>query len=153
MQLALAILLHNIPEGMAVAIPLYASTGSIMQVLWWTLVNGLAEPAGVLMGGLLLAPYLDQYILSRCLALVAGIMFCISIHELYPVSIKYCGKDLASFSLMLGMFICWAALQTVDFYFEDGHGHGHEHQHGHSHEHHHGHSHDHHHGHSHYHGH
>jgi ZIP family zinc transporter len=128
-------LLHNIPEGMAVGIPLYASTGSIFQVLWWTLINGLAEPAGVLMGGMVLAPYLDEYILSRCLAMVGGIMFCISIHELYPVSIKYCGKHMASASLMIGMFFCWVALESVDSYFEGidmpGHSHSHGHSHGH----------------------
>lgn len=138
-KLALAILLHNVPEGMAVGIPLYASTGSNWKVLIWTLINGLAEPFGVLFGGLALAPYLDQFILSRCLAFVAGIMFSISIHELYPVSIKYCGKSVASFSLMAGMFICWAMLEAVETYFEEGHGSHHEHSsHGHSH---HGHSH------------
>jgi ZIP family zinc transporter len=141
-KLALAILLHNVPEGMAVGIPLYASTGSTWKVLIWTMINGLAEPFGVLVGGLALAPYLDQFILSRCLAFVAGIMFCISIHELYPVSIKYCGKSLASFSLMAGMFVCWAMLEAVESYFEGGHCHDHSH-HDHSH-------HDHsHHGHSH----
>ena len=71
-KLAAAILLHNIPEGMAVGIPLYASTGSIIKVLWWTFVNGLAEPFGVVIAGLFLAPYLDSFILSRCLAAVGG---------------------------------------------------------------------------------
>jgi ZIP family zinc transporter len=131
---------------MAVAIPLYASTGNIFQVLLWTLVNGLAEPFGVIMGGALLAPYLDEYVLSRCLAIVSGIMFCISLHELYPVSIKYCGKGLASFSLFLGMFLCWGALEMVEVYFGHSHEHHpdlhhlghHDHHHGHhSHHHHH----------------
>lgn len=112
---------------MAVAIPLYASTGSIFQVLFWTFLNGLAEPAGVLLGGIALAPYLDTYILSKCLALVSGIMFCISLHELYPMAIKYSGKNLASFALFAGMAICWAALEVVEVYF--GHGHVHPHLH------------------------
>jgi zinc transporter, ZIP family len=132
----MAILLHNIPEGMAVGIPLYASTGSIFKVLLYTMINGLAEPAGVVMGGLALAPYLDHFILSRCLAFVAGIMFCISIHELYPVSIEYCGKTIASFSLMAGMFLCWIVLELVEGYFEGGHHHDHSHDH-HDHSHHH----------------
>ncbi|KAJ3318768.1 hypothetical protein HDV06_007019 [Boothiomyces sp. JEL0866] len=130
LQLALAILLHNIPEGMAVAIPLYASTGSIFQVLFWTLVNGLAEPFGVIGGGVLLAPYLNEFFLSRCLALVSGIMFCISINELFPVSIKYCGKTLATVSLFIGMLIGWASMEIVEEYFG---GHGHDH-HGHGHD-------------------
>ncbi|KAI8899168.1 ZIP zinc transporter-domain-containing protein [Globomyces pollinis-pini] len=152
-QLALAILLHNVPEGMAVAIPLFASTGSYVKVLWWTLINGLAEPAGVITVGLFLGPYLTPFILNRCLAMVSGIMFCISLHELYPVSLKYCGKTAASVSLFGGMFICWLALEAVDVYFGDIHGHSHSHgsSHVHDHGHDHGHSHHHHHDHDHHH--
>jgi zinc transporter, ZIP family len=138
---------------MAVAIPIYASTGSIFKVLWWTFINGIAEPAGVLVGASLLGPYLDEFVLSRCLASVAGIMFCISLHELYPVSIKFSGKSVASASLFIGMFICWAAMEIVETYF-GGHGHSHPDihhlDHGHSH---HSHGHDHHHDHHHGHGH
>jgi ZIP family zinc transporter len=123
-------MLHNIPEGMAVGIPLYASTGSVFQVLLWTMINGLAEPFGVLVAGTALSPYLDEYILNRCLALVGGIMFCISIHELYPVAIKYCGKGLASLSLMVGMFLCWGALESVEVYFHGIDMPGHNHHHG-----------------------
>eukprot|EP00842_Homolaphlyctis_polyrhiza_P001715 jgi/Hompol1/2544/HPOL_001775-RA len=110
-QLAVAIMLHNIPEGMAVAIPLYSATGSTFQVLWWTLVNGLAEPLGVIVGGTLLHAYLTPYLLSRCLALVGGIMLCISIHELQPTAIKYAGKVAASISFFVGMLVCFCALE------------------------------------------
>ena len=64
---------------MAVAIPLYAATHSYSQVLFWTLLNGLAEPLGVIVGGTLLHPYINHDLLHRCLALVGGIMMCISI--------------------------------------------------------------------------
>ncbi|KAG5462030.1 MAG: Zinc/iron permease [Olpidium bornovanus] len=115
LQLAVAIMLHNIPEGMAVAIPLYVATdGSVARVLGMTLVNGLAEPVGVVVGGYLLMDFLSPPVLSRCLAGVAGIMACISLHELQPTAIKYCGKDLASFALLLGMFICWVAMEGVE---------------------------------------
>lgn len=79
LQLAIGIMLHNIPEGMAVAIPLYGATRSYSKVLFWTLLNGLAEPVGVLIGGAILYPYISQALLSRCLAMVGGIMVCISI--------------------------------------------------------------------------
>ncbi|KAJ3021372.1 hypothetical protein HKX48_008689 [Thoreauomyces humboldtii] len=116
-QLAMAILLHNIPEGMAVAIPLYAATGKTTQVLWWTLLNGLAEPAGVVVGGLVLAPYLSPALLSRCLAAVGGIMVCISMHELQPTAIKYAGKATATASFFGGMFVCFGALEAVNEWF------------------------------------
>ncbi|TPX72315.1 hypothetical protein SpCBS45565_g00626 [Spizellomyces sp. 'palustris'] len=121
-QLAMAILLHNIPEGMAVAIPLYAATGKAWSALWWTLLNGLAEPIGVVVGGVLLHSYLSAELLSRCLAGVGGIMACISIHELQPTAIKYAGKGIATVSFFAGMFVCFAALEAVNEWF-GGHDH------------------------------
>jgi ZIP family zinc transporter len=50
-------MLHNIPEGMAVAIPIYVATGSSYTALYWTFINGLAEPVGVLIGGSILVFY------------------------------------------------------------------------------------------------
>ena len=79
LQLAIGIMLHNIPEGMAVAIPLYGATNSYSSVLFWTFINGLAEPAGVIIGGSILYPYLSHELLSRCLAMVGGMMMCVSI--------------------------------------------------------------------------
>ena len=124
MQLAVAIMLHNIPEGMAVAIPLYAATASYSKVLWWTFVNGLAEPLGVVLGGAVLYPYLNAAVLSKSLALVGGIMVCISMHELQPTAIQYAGKGSASFYFFVGMGICWVALEAVESYF--GHAHHHD---------------------------
>ncbi len=79
LQLAIGIMLHNIPEGMAVAIPIYGATNSYKSVLFWTFINGFAEPAGVIIGGSLLYPYLSKELLSKCLAMVGGMMMCVSI--------------------------------------------------------------------------
>ena len=55
LSLAFAILCHNIPEGMAVAIPLLCSmngqtshTGNNWFIIKWTLINGMFEPIAVL---------------------------------------------------------------------------------------------------------
>ncbi|KAJ3204133.1 hypothetical protein HK099_001257 [Clydaea vesicula] len=122
-ELAVAIMLHNVPEGMAVALPLMAATRSYSYVLWMTLLNGLAEPIGVIIGGFLLKDIMSPVILSKCLACVAGIMACISLHELQPTAIQYSGKNLATVSLFSGMFICFLALETVHSFFHDGHSH------------------------------
>ncbi|KAJ3128213.1 hypothetical protein HK098_004959 [Nowakowskiella sp. JEL0407] len=117
LQLTVAILMHNIPEGMAVAIPLWAATsGSTFQVLFWTLLNGLAEPFGVLVGASILGNRLTQQDLSRCLAAVAGVMACISLNELQPMAIKLSGKDTASISLFVGMFLCFVAIESLHHY-------------------------------------
>ncbi|KAJ1553452.1 hypothetical protein HK405_007871 [Cladochytrium tenue] len=134
LQLAVAILLHNVPEGMAVAIPLYAassgaSAGSGMstgRILFLTLLNGLAEPAGVLVGAAILSPLglLTQVNLSRCLAAVAGVMACISLHELQPTAAAYAGQVTATASLFVGMFTAFLALEAVAGTFGHAHGHG-----------------------------
>jgi hypothetical protein len=144
---------------MAVAIPLYAAKGSISHVLFMTLLNGLAEPIGVLIGAALLGPLLTPTVLSKCLAAVGGIMCCISLHELLPTAIRYAGQAKASLALFGGMAVVFLALETVNEYFGHAHSHnhgggngGHGHSHGdvgagvgHGHEHH-GHSHSHSHG-------
>ena len=117
LQLALGIMLHNIPEGMAVAIPMWVATKSWSYVLFMTLLNGLAEPLGVILGALLLEPYLTKEFLSICLAVVAGVMACISLHELIPTSIKFSGKSLATTSLFAGMLLSFVVLESVDHMF------------------------------------
>lgn len=102
-------------KGMAVAIPIWASTGSSAYVLWMTFLNGLAEPVGVIIGGMLLKNYLTTEILSKSLAIVAGIMAFISIYELFPSAIGYSGRNMASASLFLGMVLCFFALESVEY--------------------------------------
>ncbi|KAI8825803.1 ZIP zinc transporter-domain-containing protein [Fimicolochytrium jonesii] len=111
-QLTVAILIHNTPEGMTVAVPLYAATGNTTSVLWWTLLNGLAEPLGVVAGGWLLHGYLLPQLLSRCLAGVGGIMACILIHELQPTVNRYSGKTIATSAFFGGMVVCFGALEA-----------------------------------------
>ena len=56
-------------------------------------------------------------------------MFSISIHELYPVAIKLSNRNIASYSLLFGMGLCYAILEGIDMYFGHVH-HGHSHTHG-----------------------
>ena len=108
-----------------------ANKKSYVYVLGMTFLNGLAEPLGVLIGGYLLRDFMNQSILSGCLAVVAGFMVCISLHELQPTAISYAGKSSASSSLFVGMFACFVALETVHTLMPHDH-HGHDH-HGHNH--------------------
>jgi len=48
--LAVAIAIHNIPEGLCVALPIYYSTQSRMKGFLWALLSGLSEPVGALIG-------------------------------------------------------------------------------------------------------
>ena len=50
LAIAVAIALHNIPEGMSISVPLYYATGSRTTAFVWSFLSGLAEPVGALVG-------------------------------------------------------------------------------------------------------
>lgn len=85
-SIAIAVAIHNIPEGLAVSLPIYHATGNKKQALKLTLLSGLAEPVGALVGYFLLAPLLGDYTLAIGFGVIAGVMVFISIDSLLPVS-------------------------------------------------------------------
>ena len=44
--IAIAIAIHNIPEGIAVSVPIFYATGNRRQAFWLSFLSGLAEPVG-----------------------------------------------------------------------------------------------------------
>jgi len=52
--LAVAIGVHNIPEGLCVALPIYYATGSRLKGFLWALLSGISEPIGALIGWLII---------------------------------------------------------------------------------------------------
>lgn len=82
---AVAIALHNIPEGIATATPLIAAGMNNTRVFVITLLSGLAEPLGALIGSfLLISP--SHYILAFMLALAGGVMTYVTADELIPTA-------------------------------------------------------------------
>lgn len=47
--IAIAIALHNIPEGVSVAVPIYYATGDRRKAFFYSLLSGLAEPVGAIL--------------------------------------------------------------------------------------------------------
>ena len=87
--IAIAIAIHNIPEGIAVSVPIYYATGSRKKAFWLSFASGMAEPIGGLVGYFILLPYLSPFTLGLLMASVAGIMVFISVDELLPGAEKY----------------------------------------------------------------
>ncbi|MHB1356001.1 MAG: zinc transporter ZupT [Anaerolineae bacterium] len=50
LAIAIAIALHNIPEGISVSVPIYYATGSRKKAFIYSALSGLAEPVGALIG-------------------------------------------------------------------------------------------------------
>lgn len=103
--IAIAIAIHNIPEGIAVSIPIYYATGSKKKAFWLSLLSGLAEPVGALIGYLLLMPFLGPMVFGILFAGVAGIMVFISLDELLPAAEEYGEHHLSIYGLIAGMAV------------------------------------------------
>ncbi|MBR1995056.1 MAG: ZIP family metal transporter, partial [Alistipes sp.] len=108
--IAAAVAIHNIPEGIAVSIPIYYATGSRRKASLWTLLSGVAEPAGALLAWLLLAPLMTPTLMGALLAGVAGIMVFISMDELLPAAREYGEAHTAIYGIVTGMAIMATSL-------------------------------------------
>ena len=89
LSLALAISFHNIPEGIAIAVPIYYSTKSKKKTLLYTLISALSEPFGALICFIFLKKYITIKMLGILFSMIAGIMLHISICELLPNAKRY----------------------------------------------------------------
>jgi len=101
--IGLAIALHNIPEGISVSVPIYYATGSRRRAFLYSLVSGLAEPAGALIGYAIQRPFLCPGVMGALFGIVAGIMIYISLDELLPTARAYGKGHEAMYGLLLGM--------------------------------------------------
>ena len=101
--LLIAIALHNIPEGISVSIPIYYATKNRKKAFLWSLLSGISEPIGAIIGFFVLFPFITPFVLNLVLAFVAGIMVFISFDELLPLSLSHGEAHLAITSLFLGM--------------------------------------------------
>lgn len=113
--LACAIGIHNIPEGFCVALPIYYATGNRTKAFWWGALSGMSEPVGALLGWLVLANSFSDAIYGLMFGLVAGMMVMISLKELLPTAYRYDPADtVVTNSLIAGMVVI--SLSLVLYY-------------------------------------
>ena len=108
--IAMAIAIHNIPEGIAVSIPIYCATGSRKKAFWFSVLSGLSEPLGALIGWLVLMPIMNDVLFGIVFAGVAGIMVFISLDELLPTAQAYGEHHLSMYGLIGGMMVMAVSL-------------------------------------------
>ena len=110
LAIAFAIAIHNIPEGIAVSFPIYYSTGNKSKAFWLSFLSGLAEPAGAVLGYVVLRRFLNDMVFGILFAAVAGIMVFISVDELLPAAREYGKPHWALFGVIMGMMIMAVSL-------------------------------------------
>jgi ZIP family zinc transporter len=98
-----AIAIHNIPEGISVAVPIHAATGSRKKAFWLSFLSGAAEPVGALVGYAILRPFFSPVTFGLLFASVAGIMVFVSLDELLPTAKKFDSGHFAMYGLIAGM--------------------------------------------------
>lgn len=110
LPIAIAIAIHNIPEGIAVSVPIFYATKSRTKAFKYSFLSGLAEPVGAIFGFLILMPFLNDILFGFIFASVAGIMIFISIDELLPAAREYGEPHLSLYGLMGGMAVMAVSL-------------------------------------------
>ncbi len=111
---AIAIAIHNIPEGLACSIPLYCATSDRKKSCLLSFAAGLAEPLGAILAVFLLYPYLNDGTLAAASALVAGIMVFICFDELIPIANRYGNEHLTNMGIIAGFFIMMIGLGLME---------------------------------------
>ncbi|MCK4580727.1 MAG: ZIP family metal transporter, partial [Dehalococcoidia bacterium] len=101
---------HNIPEGIAVSVPIFYATGSRRKAFTYSFLSGIAEPVGAIIGYAILRPFLTPALLSSMLAFVAGIMVFISLDEILPLAHRYGKEHLVAIGVGTGMLVMAASL-------------------------------------------
>ncbi len=108
--IAVAVAIHNIPEGIAVSVPIYHATGSRKKAFWYSFCSGFAEPVGAIIAWLVLMPFITPAFVSSIMAIVAGIMIYIAFDELLPATHYYGENHIALYGLFLGMAVMAGSL-------------------------------------------
>lgn len=103
--IVVAIAIHNIPEGIAVAVPISYATESRWKGFWYSLLSGLTEPLGAIVGYIVLMPFFNDTVNYVVFSAVAGIMVFISVDELLPTAREYGAHNLSILGVVLGMMV------------------------------------------------
>lgn len=104
MSLAIGIGLQNLPEGLAVALPLIREHYSRWKAFLIALATGLVEPIGGLLGVSLV--HISKPLLPFAMAFAAGAMLFVISHEIIPETQNHQGHSkLATHALLVGFVI------------------------------------------------
>ncbi len=99
---ALAIAVHNIPEEFAMAVPI-VMVKKKRFLYTAAFLSGLAEPLGAVIG--LVAVHFHPALNSLFMAFAAGAMVFVSVHELLPMAMRYHQTKLFILGAIVSVFV------------------------------------------------
>ena len=105
LSIAIAIAIHNIPEGISVSVPIYYATGSKKKAFIYSFLSGVSEPLGAIIGYAIFYKFFNEMVFGILFAMVAGIMVFISLDELLPSAQEYGEHHLSIYGLIAGMIV------------------------------------------------
>jgi zinc transporter, ZIP family len=109
-SIAIAIAIHNIPEGISVSVPIFYATNNRRKAFFWSFLSGLAEPLGAVLGYFILRSWFSPQLFGVLFGAVAGIMVYISLDELLPTARAYGRGHLVIWGTMAGMAVMAGSL-------------------------------------------
>lgn len=112
-SVAIAIALHNIPEGIAIAMPIYHATGKKRSAIKYSFFAGISEPIGAVIGLGILKLILPEILVGYLFAAVAGIMIYISFDTLLPLAKEYGDWHYSITGIIGGILIIWLSLLII----------------------------------------
>eukprot|EP00475_Leptophrys_vorax_P002630 TRINITY_DN1147_c0_g1_i1.p1 TRINITY_DN1147_c0_g1~~TRINITY_DN1147_c0_g1_i1.p1 ORF type:complete len:331 (-),score=103.81 TRINITY_DN1147_c0_g1_i1:134-1126(-) len=105
-SVAVAIALHNIPEGLSVSIPTYFATGSKWKSVIYTVLSACAEPFGALIGYAVVGSSINPFTFGAMFSFVSGMMVYVAARELLPQAHRFDKNDkYATKAFFGGIFI------------------------------------------------
>lgn len=102
-KLAIAIALHNIPEGISIAVPIYYATNNRKKALLYTFISGMSELLGAIITFLFLKYIITDLVLGILFGVIAGIMIHIALLELLITSLNYKNKKITVLFFIIGI--------------------------------------------------
>ena len=102
---AIAIAIHNIPEGIAIALPIFHSTGRKRLAVLYSFLSGISEPIGGLIGVVLLKTIMPEQSIGIMTSAIAGIMVYLSFDTLLPLAREYGENHHVIIGIIAGMLI------------------------------------------------
>lgn len=103
--LLVAVVAHNIPAGIAVALPVYYASLSKRKALVYSVLTGLTQPLSALAGYLFLASHLNSVAFGCLYAVAAGVIVFIAIDDLLPTAFRHGKRHHVTYSFVLGMIV------------------------------------------------